>query len=169
VIFVAGRNDGKLIVHEVGLRALAGTMELNPDDPKVMATNRHLITEVGIAKIIESAIDIWNNEKKTLDPANIEVRRVSSVEAGGVECEAVEIMHHHQQPGLIYQVGRVYVDKQSRLPVQGELYGWPEKAGEDPPLLEQYTYSNIKTNVGLTDSDFDPGNRDYRFAVSQRD
>jgi hypothetical protein len=78
-------------------------------------------------------------------------------------------MHHHQQPGLIYQVGRVYVDKQTRLPVQGELYGWPEKAGEYPPLLEQYTYSNIKTNVGLTDSDFDPGNRDYRFAVSQRD
>src|SRR5579863_2469724 len=63
VIFVAGRNDGKLIVHEVGLRALVGTMELSPDDPKVMATNRHAITEVGIAKIIESAVDIWNHEK----------------------------------------------------------------------------------------------------------
>ena len=86
VIFVAGRNDGKLVVHESGLKALVGTMNLTLDDPKVMATNRHAITEVGIAKIVESAIDIWNHEKKTLDPANIEVRRVHSVQAAGCRC-----------------------------------------------------------------------------------
>src|SRR5579872_4902538 len=36
VIFVAGRNDGRLIVHEVGLKSICGTMNLNPEDPKVM-------------------------------------------------------------------------------------------------------------------------------------
>jgi hypothetical protein len=86
-----------------------------------------------------------------------------------VECEAVEISHHQEQPGLTYQVGRVYVHKQSRLPVRAELYGWPAAAGDDPPLLEQYTYTDVKTNVGLSDADFDPQNRDYRFDVSQRD
>lgn len=169
VIFVAGQNDGKLIVHEVGLKAIVGTMNLKPGDPKVMATNRYPITNVGIAKIIESAIDIWKNEKKTLDPANIEVRIVRSVQVGTVECEAVEVAHHHEQPGLIYQVGRVYVDKQTRLPVQAELYGWPATPGDEPPLLEQYTYTNVSTNVGLSSADFDPHNHDYRFAVSQRD
>jgi hypothetical protein len=169
VIFVAGHNDGRLIVHEVGLKAVVGTMILKPEDPKVMATNRYPITEVGIAKIIESAIEIWKNEKRTLDPANIEVRIVHRVQAGDVECEAVEIAHHHQQPGLTYQVGRVYIDKHSRLPVQAELYGWPATAGDEPPLLEQYTYTNVKTNVGLSGADFDPRNREYDFAISQRD
>jgi hypothetical protein len=169
VIYVAGRNDGKLIVHEVGLKAVVGTMTLKPEDPKVMATNRYPITEVGIAKIIESAMAIWNDEKKTLDPANIEVRIVHSVQVGSIECEAVEIDHHHQQAGLTYQVGRVYVDKQTKLPVQAEMYGFPATPGDDPPLLEQYTYTNVKTNLGLSDADFDPHNRDYRFALSQRD
>jgi len=144
-------------------------MNLSTDDPKVMATNRHPITQVGIAKLIESAVDIWNHEKATLDPANIEVHLVHSVQVGEVECEAVEINHHHPQPGLDYQVGRVYLDKQSRLPVQAEMFDWPAATGEDPPLLERYTYTDLKTNVGLSDSDFDPHNREYRFAVSQRD
>ena len=66
-------------------------------------------------------------------------------------------------------MGRIYVDKESRLPVQAELYGWPEVTGDEPPLLEQYIYTNIKTNIGLVDADFDPQNREYRFAVSLRD
>ena len=169
VIFVAGRNDGKLIVHEVGLKSLVGTMHLNPADPKVMATNRYPITEVGIAKILESAIEIWKNEKRDLDPANIQVRIVESVEVGAIECDAVEVAHHRQQPGLTYQVGRIYVDRHSRIPVQAELYGWPATPDENPPLLEQYTYTDLKTNVGLNDADFDPRNREYRFDVSQRD
>jgi hypothetical protein len=169
VIYVAGRHESKLVVHEVGLKAIVGTMHLSPDDPKVMATNRYPITNVGIAKIIDSAIEIWKNEKKTQDPANIEVRIVRDIEVGSIECDAVEISHRHEQEGLNYQIGRVYVDKVSRLPVQAELYGWPATPGDDPPLLEQYTYTNLKTNVGLSDADFDPQNGDYRFDVSARD
>ena len=169
VIFVDGQNDGKLIVHEVGLKAIVGTLNLNPEDPKVMDTSRHPITEVGMAKIIESAIDIWKNEKQNLDPATIDVQIVQSVQVGETECEAVEIGHRRQAPGLDYQIGRVYVDKQSRLPVQAELYGWPQTADDEPPLLEKYTYTQVKTNVSLSDSDFDPQNREYRFAVTQRD
>lgn len=169
VIFVAGRNDNRLIVHEVGLKSIVGTMNLTTDDPKVMDTNRHPITDVGMANVIKSALDIWKNEKTTLDPANIEVRIVPSVQVGDRDCEAVEIAHNHPQSGLTYQVGRIYVDKETRLPVQAELYGWPEAPGDEPPLLEQYIYTNVKTNIGLVDADFDPQNREYRFAVSLQD
>jgi hypothetical protein len=147
VIFVAGRNDGKLIVHEVGLKSIIGTMTLRPEDCKVMETNRHPITDVGIAKIIESAIAVWHHEKKTLDRANIEVRIVQSVQVGATECEAVEVSHHRQQPGLCYQVGRVYVDKQSRLPVQAELYGWPAT-----PAVGDCWITSLLAPVGGTSS-----------------
>ena len=167
-IFVAGRNDDKLVAHEVGLKSIVGTMQLNPDDPKVMATSRHPITEIGIAKILDSAIEIWKHEKQTIDPANIDVRIAHNVEVGASECDAVEISHYRQQPGLTYHVGRIYIDCQTKLPVQAELYGWPTKPGDEPPLLEKYTYANVKTNVGLSDTDFDPRNKAYRFDASPR-
>lgn len=97
------------------------------------------------------------------------MRIAHNVAAGERECDAVETTHHRQQPGSNYQVCRIYVDCRSRLPVQAELYGWPENPGDEPPLLEKYTYTNVKTNVRLSDSDFDPRNQAYRFELSQRD
>ena len=153
----------------MGLKSIVGTMQLNPDDPKVMDVSRHPITEIGMAKILDSAIEIWKHEKQTVDPANVDVRIARQVEVGGRECDAIEISHLRRQPGLTYQLGRIYVDCQSRLPVKSELYGWPANPGDKLPLLEEYTYANVKTNVGLSDRDFDPGNRAYRFDVGQRD
>ena len=34
---------------------------------------------------------------------------------------------------------------------------------EKPLLLEEYTYVNMKLNVGLTGADFDDHNKDYGF------
>ena len=44
-----------------------------------------------------------------------------------------------------------------------ELYGWPTQAGGQPPLVEEYTYRDVRVNVGLTDADFDPENPNYNF------
>jgi hypothetical protein len=30
-------------------------------------------------------------------------------------------------------------------------------------VIEEYTYLNMKLNVGLSDRDFDPSNKDYAF------
>jgi len=168
VIFVAGRNDGKLFVHEVGLKSIVGTMTLKPEDAKVMDTNRHSITEIGIAKVLESAIEIWKHDKETVDPANVDVRIARNVEVCERVCDAVEVSYRSQQPELAYQVGRIYVDCQTRLPVQAELYGWPTTPDGEAPLLERYSYTDVTTNVGLSDTDFDPSNPAYRFNISPR-
>jgi hypothetical protein len=42
-------------------------------------------------------------------------------------------------------------------------FGWPEKEGDEIPLLESYTYHDVEINVGLTDEDFDPDNPKYNF------
>jgi hypothetical protein len=41
--------------------------------------------------------------------------------------------------------------------------GVPGKPGGQPYLIEEYTYTDVKPNVGLTDSDFDIRNRRYHF------
>jgi len=38
-----------------------------------------------------------------------------------------------------------------------------EDAANTPPLLEKYFYTDVKINVGLTDADFDPGNKEYNY------
>jgi hypothetical protein len=46
--------------------------------------------------------------------------------------------------------------------VRYESYDWPRTPGGQPELIEEYTYLNLKFNVGLTDADFDRGNPAYR-------
>lgn len=162
VIYVDGANGNTLVVHETGIKAIAGTMNLRPSDPKVREENRHPITDVGMAKLLEKAFKIWEAEK--VSPAeNVDVKFFPNAKLGKSECQAVQITHKMQRPGLEYHLSRVYFDKQTKLPIRAERYGWPRRAGEKPPLLEEYTYSNITTNVGLGPRDFDRNNPEYQY------
>jgi hypothetical protein len=161
VIYVEGANGGNLLVHERGLKSLAGTMNLRPDDPQVMSENRYPITDVGIAKIAEKSQTIWEAEKKA-DPGNVEVRFLSD-KVGATECEVIEVTRKRQSPAFKYHLTRVYFDKQMKLPLRAQQYDWPSRPGAKPVLLEDYTYSDLKTNVRLTDADFDPKNPSYGF------
>ena len=57
---------------------------------------------------------------------------------------------------------QVYIDKENNLPIRFEAYDWP-KGGKAPDLMEEYTYSDLRVNVGLTPRDFDPANKSYSF------
>jgi hypothetical protein len=58
---------------------------------------------------------------------------------------------------------RLYIDNATRLPIRVQQYGFPKKSGGQPPLIEQYTYSNLKTNLGLSSKDFDHKNPGYGY------
>ncbi len=75
-IFVAGMSDDKVVLHESGLKALI-TMTLKPDDRRLMAENRYPITDIGMEKMLDSVLAIWDREKQ-IDPANLEVKFISS-------------------------------------------------------------------------------------------
>ena len=51
----------------------------------------------------------------------------------------------------------VAIDEEWKLPVAVKVYDWDDK------LVENYHYSDIRVNVGLSDKDFDPANPDYNF------
>jgi hypothetical protein len=121
---------------------------------------------VGLVRLIELSMDLWENDKREADPAQVDVRFVHNVQVANHICEGLQITHRQRRSGIGYQIGRVYIDQQTGLPIQGELYGWPEQTDEEAPLLEKYTYADIRTNVGLTDHDFDPQNAEYHFVNS---
>lgn len=167
VIYVAGANDGRMLVHEIGLKFFHGTLRLDPGDPKVMLESRHPITEVGIARLTDAAFSIWETEIREAAPADIDVRIVPSVMLGPTECDVVQVTHLRKQPVLDFQIYRVYFDRRTKVAIQEEQFGWPERPDDEPPLLERYHYGEITTNVGLTDADFDPGNPEYHFVDSR--
>jgi len=168
-IYVDGRYDNKLIVKEVsGLGSLVGGgVHLRPNDPRVVAENRYPVTHVGIANLLETTIRDWEKELKVAgDEVDVQYFPNARLKdpngrAADVPCLAVQVIHLKKLSGLPYHMNRVYFDKETRLPVRAERYGWPERAGEKPPLLEEYKYLNLQTNVNLTDADFDPAR--YRF------
>ncbi|MBI2566938.1 MAG: DUF1571 domain-containing protein [Candidatus Schekmanbacteria bacterium] len=58
-----------------------------------------------------------------------------------------------------YYAGKVVVDidKETNLPIFQQIYGHDDK------LYEQYGFLNLKLNVGLKETDFDPENKEYNF------
>ena len=63
-------------------------------------------------------------------------------------------------------MARIFVDDKLQLPLRYSAYDWPDEEGGDLLLLEEYTYTDVKLNVGLTDWDFDHRNEKYRFLKS---
>ena len=59
-------------------------MTLKPDDRLLMAENRYPITDIGMEKMLDSVLAIWDREKQ-IDPANLEVKFISSAMVGLAE------------------------------------------------------------------------------------
>lgn len=160
VIYVDGRNDNKLLAHETGLARLVGTIALDPLSPQAMSESRHPITNMGLTNLAEGIIRQWEAEAQY---GEIEVKYYPNAKLRGMDCKVIESSHPHPRRQFKFHKTRLFIDKATNLPVRVEQYGFPAATGEKPPLLEEYTYWNIRPNVGLTDRDFDPKNPKYGF------
>ena len=78
-------------------------------------------------------------------------------------CQMIETTHPEKNARFLFYRVRLYIDKEIGLPVRFEAYDWPRNKGAQPDLAEEYTYGNLKLNVGLTDADFDATNSAYSF------
>ncbi|RPI83119.1 MAG: DUF1571 domain-containing protein, partial [Planctomycetaceae bacterium] len=78
-------------------------------------------------------------------------------------CVAFVIRHPEPIKGVPFHETRLYFDRETRLPIHVERYDWPRRSGDKPPLVEEYSYRNVKLNAGLKNIDFDPRNPRYEF------
>jgi hypothetical protein len=160
-IYVSGRNDGKLQAHDVGLnRLLAGTLELIPTSARAMEDCRHPITEAGIGPLLETLKRRWDIELK---PDTSVVRHRDDMVVGAIRCSMIESTHPERRPEFLFHQVRVFIDQATGLPIRFEAYDWPKRPGAAPELAEEYTYMDLKLNVGLSELDFDVSNRAYSF------
>jgi hypothetical protein len=160
-IFVEGRNSGRILAHDVGFtKFLAGTLELEPTGWRAMEENRHPITEAGIGALIDTVAQRWASE---LSPDESVLLFDSEMTIGPRRCQMIESIHPQRQPGFYFYKVRLFIDSEHKLPIRFEGYDWPKEGGSPAELVEEYTYGDLKLNVGLGEIDFDPGNSQYAF------
>lgn len=162
-IFVEGQNGDRIVTHGTGLaKALAGTIHIDPDSSLARKGNRHSIREAGIGNMIEKLISRWNFERQHQET---EVA-FGSVRINGRPCYRITTVHPYPDSGkFMFHTLVVYVDIQELLPIRLEGYAYGPQAGRTPgPLLECYTYLDLRLNTGASDLDFSARNPAYSFS-----
>ncbi|MCY2965573.1 MAG: DUF1571 domain-containing protein, partial [Planctomycetota bacterium] len=90
VIYVDGSFKNRLVVHETGLKAIAGTLYLPLNDARVTQESRHPITSVGIHNILQKTIE--NLEADATDDQVI-VKKYPEANLDDQACVAFVIRH----------------------------------------------------------------------------
>lgn len=161
VIYVENQNSGNIVAHEGGMRGrFLPTVNLDPNGMMAMRGQRYPITDMGVENLVIKLIEKGERDRKS-GPCVVEFRQGAKVDKR--DCTVVTVKHQHQKPCYDFCEAQIFIDDEMNIPVRYCAYDWPTQAGADKILLEEYTYLQIKTNVGLTDSDFDPKNPKYRF------
>lgn len=159
-LYVKGQNDDKMKAHDVGFAGLAGTLSLDVDGSFALAESRYPITMIGMQIMATKVLEQWLAETEM---TGITVNYYPNARIGKVSCKAIESSHRTGDSGAKFAMTRLYVETESGLPIRVQQYDFAKNPAKQPDLVEDYMYSNIKTNVGLKDADFSVDNPAYRF------
>ena len=160
VLFVAGENDGDMLVRNGGKRFAFVTTRISPDSDSAMAGNRYPITEFGFENLVKRLIEVVKEDISFDAETDVEFFHNASIDDRS--CTGIRVTHPTFDSRLRFHTATVFVDNELKVPVHYEAHDWPKKSDGKPVLLEQYTYRDIKVNVGYTDRDFDPSNPNYK-------
>ncbi|WP_372895751.1 DUF1571 domain-containing protein [Stieleria sp.] len=163
VIWGKDLYDGQMAVHEVTVLLSWKTLWLDPTGMLAMAGQRYPIYEIGITGLVEKLIE---RGQKDLDNPDVTVTITRDHEFDSRMCDLIKAQR--SQPGGgedDFSLAEIVYDPERLLILSYRSFGWPDPDAPDDqlPLVESYEYRDLKTNVGLTDKDFDITNESYTF------
>ena len=162
VIWVEGQNDGNMLAHAgSGVKAMMGTVALKPDSMIAMEGQRYPITEIGVENLASRLVEVAEHDARF---GECEVNFFPGAKVNGRVCTCIQVAHPVPRRNFRFNMARVFIDDEMRIPVRFEAYDWPPTTGEPPVLMEEYTYMNVKLNNTFTDADFDTKNTTYKFS-----
>ncbi len=159
VLWVEGRNNGRMTVRRGGTRFQYLTLDLDPRGDAALQHSRYPASESGMLDMVQKLIEVGRAD---MQYGECEVRSFAGVKLDGRPCECIEVTHPRRRTQFRFHIARIFIDDEYPLPVRYEAYDWPT-ADEEPPLVEQYTFQNVKLNVGFNDAEFERGYAGYRF------
>ena len=153
-LYVEGGYENKLLVRQGGILGLM-TFSLDPKGSLVMSRNRHPVTELGFGFLLA---EFRRNVEPAVRSGELEIMRLTDETFNGRSATVVEgrFLPHG---GRKYYCARfiIHMDKELLLPVADVFYD-----GKDE-MFEDYVFTDVKLNVGLTAKEFSRRNESYRF------
>jgi len=152
VIYVPGKNNDHIVAHSGGLFSFI-TLKLDPEGRIAMKRNHHSLRRSGMEKIFDILKDSYSRHKST------GCGEIKLEGEGRIDDRPVFIIEGNFPKKNGFYACRVIIcmDKELMIPLKVTVYDWSGK------LYEEYTFHNLKLNVGWNDKDFDPENSEYRF------
>ena len=160
VLYVENANDGNMLAHEGGMKRMLGTHALDPTGFLAMRGQRYPITDVGIENLLTKLVEKGNRDRQH---GECKVEFLQGAKVSGRNCRVIQVTHPERNGVYDFHIAQIFLDEELQVPVRFASYDWPTAPGAEPKILEEYTYQNIKINVGLTDADFDANNPQYNF------
>jgi hypothetical protein len=148
VVYVAGLNNGRMMVRRPNGRAMLPVL---PDSPMAMQGRNHALTEVGLLNLGQRLIEVG---KTDIRRGECQVQYFEKALINGRSCTCIEVRHPTPRPYFRFALARIYVDDERRLPVRYESHTWPSQNDGRLQLVEEFTYFDVRLNVGLRDADF---------------
>jgi hypothetical protein len=162
VLYVKGQNNNNLLVREPGFKAVLGVIALSPTGSDAMAENRYPITTIGMKQMLNRVISQWESEAK-FGGTTVQKRPNSKLPVTGEICTVYESTHPKPAKEFKYHTTRLWIEDKTGLAIGVQQLGFPGKNDREPPIVEEYFYSDLKVNRKLTDADFDKNNKNYSF------
>jgi len=168
VVWTQGKNYNNLMATKGGegnLKTFTLTVSLR--SPRAMERTNYPISEIGMLNLAERLIQDGVKHMEIDTRRECQVRVAEGAKIDGRPCRYIEVVFPVEREGIRFHKAQIFVDQELQMPVRYASYAWPKQAGEEPPLLEEFTYANVKLNLGLSDEDFNPKNPAYKFFVPE--
>ncbi len=160
VLFLEGKNAGRMLVRRGGTRLAYVTTYLAPTSELALKESRYPITDVGFHRLIGRLVEVI---KEDMQHEECQVQFFEDAKIGDRSCTRILVEHPRPRDHFRYHRAIVFIDTERQIPLGYASYRWPRKPGGKPVLMEEYLYTDVKLNVGLTDADFDRSNPAYGF------
>lgn len=157
VLFVAGQHDNRLLVRKGGRRFGYVVTDVDPDSSIVKQESLMPIAEIGFSQLLDRTIRTLQQDIAA-DPRgdNTIVEHITTATINGRPCQMLRITHPTRRDGLQFFSASMSIDAELHVPVRFDVYDWPETPGQPPPLMSEFTYTNVALNVNLDDTTFEP-------------
>lgn len=168
VLYIEGRNNGKMIAHDGGWKARLPAVTVDPNGWLAMRDARYPVTAASLGSVTTIMLETHRED--------LAQRRVASCTAednlsfDGRRCIAFTTEYSSRESSPVYRKSITYIDREWNLPVHTRHFEWPAAGKEidaknvdDSTLIESYSFSDVKLPYTLNDSDFDRDNSEYRF------
>src|SRR5262245_11990944 len=152
VAYTGARKLPKMRYRPAGVDGAKGFKTVDLDDAKFLAENRHPVTEWTMAAIIDRVSAATAREKTLNNPVEV---YASDYQFAGRNVTRYEILTRRPHAFRYAHRMLVYVDKETKLPMRFEAYDQPKSGAAVGDLLEAYSFSDMKLNVGLGENAFD--------------